>query len=222
MTDTDPGCLLFDLDGTLTDPLPGMAASINHALKLCGYPQVPVESLAQYVGPPLEGTFRALVPGVDESTENMLIEHYRDRYRALGYRENSIYPGIEALLGRLKISGQRLGVCTAKPESIARQVLEHFALTKFFGFVSGGGIGIRKDQQLEQLLQAGTIDQTAVMIGDRNVDMIAAKSNGLTGCGVLWGYGGAEELAAGGATLTVESPDQLLRLVKRLRTDAVS
>jgi len=205
MTDTDPGCLLFDLDGTLTDPLPGMAASINHALKLCGYPQVPVESLAQYVGPPLEGTFRALVPGVDESTENMLIEHYRDRYRALGYRENSIYPGIEALLGRL-----------------ARQVLEHFALTKFFGFVSGGGIGIRKDQQLEQLLQAGTIDQTAVMIGDRNVDMIAAKSNGLTGCGVLWGYGGAEELAAGGATLTVESPDQLLRLVKRLRTDAVS
>lgn len=202
--------LIFDLDGTLTDPLPGMVASINHALESCGFAPRHAGTLAQYVGPPLEGTFSILADTSDDELITQLIVHYRERYLDTGFAQNAVYDGITELLDSLTDAGHVLGVCTSKPATTAVKILELFGLSSYFQFVSGGDVGIIKSQQLNQLLSAGTIDTSALMIGDRSVDISAAKSNRLRSAAVSWGYGSEQELGDASPDLFLSRPSSLL------------
>ena len=165
--------LIFDLDGTISDPKDGIVRSFNYALQAFGMPARPEAEIAAYIGPPLDQTFIQLVGSHEPGLIQMLVAQYRERYAEIGYRENQLYPGIPSVLAQLAASDQyRLGVCTSKRADFAEKILEMFGLREQFEFVSGGDIGIEKWQQLEGLRRDGVISPQAVMIGDRAVDRV--------------------------------------------------
>ncbi|MCH5378037.1 MAG: HAD-IA family hydrolase [Planctomycetes bacterium] len=188
--------LVFDLDGTISDPSEGIARCINHALGELGQSEISRERVSAEIGPPLDEMFGALHPAADEETIVSLIGKYRERYATVGFSENSVYAEIPDGLSRLVERGFRLGVCTSKREDFAVRILDLFGLRRYFAFVNGADVGTTKREQLSRLLAAGAIDTDAVMIGDRAVDILAARGNHLRSIGVLWGFGSHEELAA--------------------------
>jgi len=188
-----PDLLLFDLDGTLSDPLVGIGRSINYALSHFSYAPLALTELATCVGPPLDQTFRTLT-GAKTDDIHAMVAKYRERYADVGYSENVLYPGIPDALATLDKAGFAMGVCTSKRVDFAEQILNMFGLRSHFRFVNGGEIGTHKWQQIEGLVARGMISTSSIMIGDRDVDLIAAHRNGLQAAGVLWGYGSREEL----------------------------
>lgn len=203
--------ILFDLDGTLSDPLVGIGRSINYALTHYGYPARELEQLSAYIGPPLDESFKALTGVSTPSHIEALVAKYRERYAEVGYSENVLYPGIPEVLRALSDAGIPMGVCTSKRVDFAEQILEMFGLRAHFRFVSGGEIGIHKWQQIQSLLADGQVSTASVMVGDRAVDMLAAHRNGLQAAGVLWGHGTREEL-------TREQPRYVFASVAELLT----
>jgi phosphoglycolate phosphatase len=197
--------LIFDLDGTLSDPLEGIARCYDHALAAHGYPLVPHGEIAKLVGPPLDQGMRRL--GVPDQEVVEVVATYRVRYSSHGYAENRLYAGIPEALAAL---GGRMGVCTSKRVDFAERILELFELRKHFAFVSGADIGTTKAQQLAAMLANGTIDGDAIMIGDRAVDLEAAHANGLASCGVLWGFGSRAELEGARPRYLVATPSELV------------
>lgn len=201
--------ILFDLDGTLSDPLVGIGRSINYALTHFGYPARELNQLSACIGPPLDESFRALTGVTTQSHIEALVAKYRERYADVGYSENVLYPGIPEALRTLSDAGIAMGVCTSKRVDFAEQILEMFGLRAHFRFVSGGEIGIQKWQQMQVLLADGQVSTQSVMVGDRAVDMVAAHRNGLQAAGVLWGHGSREELEG-------ERPHYLMATVAEL------
>ncbi len=130
----------------------------------------------------------------------------------MGFSENVFYDGIPEVLQQLSDRGARLGLCTSKRVDFAEQILSMFGFRGYFSFVSGGEIGLHKAEQLRQLLANGTIDERAVMIGDRAIDVHAAKSNALSSIAVLWGHGDLDELQAAGPDRILSSVSDLLSL----------
>jgi phosphoglycolate phosphatase len=206
--------VLFDLDGTLSDPLVGIGRSINYALSHFGYQELPLSQMAAHVGPPLDQAFSSIT-GVSSSTAlDGFVAKYRERYGEIGYSENILYPGIPELLHSLVDTGMSLGVCTSKRVDFAEKILEMFGLRAYFNFVSGGEIGTHKWQQIEALLDQRMVTQSAVMVGDRAVDITAAHRNGLHAAGVLWGHGSRQELEAEQPRYLFSAPEELLVLAK--------
>jgi phosphoglycolate phosphatase len=202
--------LVFDLDGTLSDPSVGITRCLNHALREHGLATFPDSVLAAEIGPPLDETFLKLIPASAAGNLDSLVAKYRERYAAIGFSENEIYPGISEALTTLASSGLRLGICTSKLTSYAEKILTLFGVLECFDFVDGGDIGIKKIQQLSSLLDRGVIDRDAVMIGDRSVDIEAAHGNGLRSIGVLWGFGARGEVASARPTYIAGDVDELL------------
>lgn len=202
--------LVFDLDGTLSDPLEGIGRSINFALEHFGYPTHELSSLGRFVGPPLLESFRELTGGSDEQVQR-LVEKYRERYAEVGYAENVLYPGVKEALTALGNSDVPMGVCTAKRTDFAEQILEMFEIRHHFRFVDGGESGTPKWQQMAGLRASGKVSPSSLMIGDRAFDMIAAHRSGLSAAGVLWGYGSPAELAQESPKYILNSPGDLLR-----------
>lgn len=205
--------LLFDLDGTISDPIEGIGRSINHALESRGYKTHPLADLAKYVGPPLDETFKAITGSIDDTEVAALIAKYRERYAEVGYSENTLYPGVEAAVSALDEKGVLMAVCTSKRQDFADQILRMFCLRSKFQFISGGDVGIRKWQQIEALLADNMISQQTLMIGDRAIDLTAAHKNGLDSVGVLWGYGSRAELEAESPRHLLTRPSELTKLV---------
>jgi len=201
--------LLFDLDGTISDPLEGFVRSINYALEACSYPPYQGSVLSQYVGPPLEDTFKTLTGADDDRTVSELVKKYRDRYAEIGYAENMLYPGIREALESLTRNDIPMGVCTTKRQDFAEKILQRFDLRPYFRFISGGDIGIKKWQQIEALLSNNAIDRNTIMIGDRAIDLSAAHQNGLVSAGVLWGYGSRSELESAAPRHLLVHPGEL-------------
>ena len=204
--------LIFDLDGTIADPTVGIGRSINYALAAFGHPEIGAERISEHIGPPLDAIFRRIVPGVSADTILGMVAKYRERYGEVGYAENVVYPGVPETLEDLAAHGVPMGICTSKRVDFAERILTLFRLRSYFGFVSGGEIGICKEEQLRILITQGTVNQGAVMIGDRAADIIAARANGLGSIGVLWGHGSREELLRAVPDQLVESPMELKRL----------
>ncbi|MGB5438677.1 MAG: HAD hydrolase-like protein [Gammaproteobacteria bacterium] len=205
--------LVFDLDGTLSDPSLGICRCFNFALEECGYGGVPDELVAAEIGPPLDETFYKLAPHASKSDVQLLITKYRERYAEVGFSENELYLGIPEAIDHLTSAGLKLGVCTSKRRDFAEKILAMFGLLPSFEFVDGGDVGIKKSQQLSSLVVAGLIDQGAVMIGDRNIDILAARSNGLRSIGVLWGFGSSCEIAGVAPDYMVGEIGELVQLV---------
>lgn len=205
--------LIFDLDGTLSDPAIGILRSLNYALTCFGYPEVPGSGISAYIGPPIDVTFRSLIPQASRESVLALVTKFRERYADIGYAENELYPGIPESLAALAASGVSLGVCTAKRVDIAEKVLTMFGLRDRFRFVCGGDIGVAKADQLARLLGDDTVAPGSMMIGDRAVDVLAAKKNSLHSIGVLWGHGSYDELTRAGADRLLSYPADLRDLL---------
>jgi phosphoglycolate phosphatase len=203
--------LLFDLDGTLTDPKPGITRSIAHALERMGRESPPLDDLAFAIGPPLRHSLARLLGDDNPATVERALAHYRERFAEVGLFENEVYAGIEEMLRQLRGEGHALFVATSKPRIYATRIVEHFGLARHFEAVHGCELdGTREDKRhlLAHLARLHGIDR-AVMIGDRGADMIAARHHGLHALGVTYGYGSAEELVAAGAHQLAASPAEI-------------
>ena len=201
--------LIFDLDGTISDPAVGILRSINYALKSFGYAEIVESEISTYIGPPIDQTFRSLTQSTSNEHILALVAKFRERYGAVGFSENSLYPGIVESMQLLRSLGARLGVCTSKRVDLAEKVLSMFNLRDYFEFVSGGDVGVAKSDQLSSLLAQGSVGVNSSMIGDRAVDVIAAKRNLLWSIGVLWGHGSEAELTSAGADQLLSNPVDL-------------
>ena len=205
--------LVFDLDGTISDPSLGITRSFNHAFRSHGFSEVPDDLIRQQIGPPLDEAFLKLAPGSSNRDVELLITTYRQRYSELGYAENTLYPDVPPALEELKRAGISMGVCTSKRQDFALKILTLFGLVDYFDFVDGGDVGISKQSQLASLKETHVIDDQAIMIGDRSVDVLSAHANGLRAIGVLWGFGGYQELSEASPLHIIGGPDELCDLV---------
>jgi phosphoglycolate phosphatase len=204
--------VLFDLDGTLTDSRPGIFACFRYAftrLAEAGGPSVTLpddENLRTIVGPPLRESF---VRFAGEAEKERLMGFYLERYSPIGAFENRVYDGVVAALDLLATRA-RLFVATSKNEVDAVRILEHFGLSARFESINGArrdGARAAKHELIGDILKAHAVArEDAVMIGDREFDMIGAKALGVTAIGALWGYGTREELTAAGADTLAATP----------------
>ena len=203
--------IFFDLDGTLSDPKPGITGSIQYALSSLGRPAPAADQLTWCIGPPLLESFASLLGDTAEAAA--ALELYRERYSQTGLYENAVYDGIPEALEAARSAGLELFVATSKPHVYAVEILRHFGLQPFCARVFGAELdGTRADKTslLRHALQATGIDpKSAMMVGDRALDIIAAANTGLGSVGVLYGYGSAAELKAAGAGQLIREPAEL-------------
>ena len=204
--------LIFDLDGTISDPFTGISRSINYALESLNYAPVDPQRIRTLIGPPLTQIFEHFLGALPDRDMQDLVDKYRERYATIGYAENAIYEGIPGIIGQLADTGYRMGICTSKRVDYAQRIVDMFGLGQHFSFVDGGGDGIEKRQQIESMIALGMSANTAIMIGDRAVDVLAGKSNDLASAGVLWGFGERPELEEAAPDHLLESPADLLNL----------
>ena len=207
--------IFFDLDGTLTDSAPGIIHSVQYALKKYGI-EAEENDLRSFIGPPLVHSFQERF-GFDHDKALEAVTYYREYFTAGGMFENSVYPGVEEMLQKLKEDGLMLAVATSKPELFSKQILEHFALTRYFDFIGGAAMDESRATKVEVLsyaLQELQVDPAkAVMIGDRENDIEAASLLGTESIGVLYGYGSQEELANAGAKVFADTPMDICRIL---------
>lgn len=206
--------VIFDLDGTITDPAEGITRCINHALAELGHPTHPEAALHKYIGPHLNITFSELMGTSDEGTLARAIELYRERYIPVGYRENRLYEGMRAVLSQLHVHGASLCIATTKRQDIAQSVLAFLGVETFFTQVHGCDLHRTKPDLLHDILSDATLSvKPIVMIGDRGTDFEAAAQVGMPSIAVRWGYGTGDEIAM--ATAVADSPAELPSVIER-------
>ena len=210
--------ILFDLDGTLTDPFEGITNSVVHALKRYNVEVSDKKELRCFIGPPLVESFMKYF-GFTEADAKNAVEVYREHFGTKGLFENRLYDGIPEVLQRLRESGKTVIMATSKPEVYARRIAEHFDIAKYFDYMAGSelnGTRIAKTEVIEYALDTlGITDrESCLMIGDRLHDINGAKKSGMRSVGVLWGYGSKEELEAAGADYICPSVENLLDIIK--------
>lgn len=206
--------ILFDLDGTITDPGEGITNSVAHSLKKYGITVEDKTELYKFIGPPLHESFEKFY-GFSKEEALQAVEHYREYYKVKGIYENIVYDGVEEMLKKLCDSGKKIILATSKPEVFAREILRHFSLDKYFFYAAGANLdGSRTDKAevIEYALHEGgvTDKSTVVMIGDREHDIIGANKNGIDSIGVLFGYGNRAELETAGATYIAGKVEEII------------
>ena len=210
--------LLFDLDGTLTDPMVGITSSVQYALEKFGIHVRYLKELIPFIGPPLDDSFQEFY-GLSPEDAKKAVEYYREYFVPKGMFENEVYPGITEMLGRFVEAGFTLIVATSKPTAFAKQILEHFGLSEYFSFVGGSeldGTRKKKAEVIAYILETCAIKpQEAIMIGDRKHDIEGAKLCGLESVGVLYGYGSEEELIKAGADYIVKDEKALEEYLRK-------
>jgi phosphoglycolate phosphatase len=210
-----PGSVLFDLDGTLTDPFIGITSSIQHALRQMGHEPPASEELRRYIGPPLQANFMEMLG--DEALAAQAVGFYRERYGDVGKFENELIPGITDVLRTMTNAGYTLFVATSKLETYSIDIIDHFGLSPFFRRVYGSALdGSRADkgELIRHIVRTEGLDpQQTVMIGDRLHDAHGAAVNDIRAVGVLWGFGDRAELEGAGAARIAASPAELLDIV---------
>ncbi|WP_407269808.1 HAD family hydrolase [Radiobacillus sp. PE A8.2] len=204
--------ILFDLDGTLTDPKEGITKSVQFALKRIGIDEPVLDNLDRFIGPPLQDSFADFYD-LDNTQTNEAIAFYRERFVENGMFENKLYTGISLLLEQLK-QQYTLVVATSKPTVFAEQILSFFQIDNYFEIVVGSNLDGTRNSKAEIIQYIPDIykdfkQDEFVMIGDRKHDIIGAVKNGIDSVGVTYGYGSAEELIDAGATYVFGDVDQL-------------
>lgn len=212
--------LLFDLDGTLTDPGEGITNCVRYALEKFGVFPQSREELYPYIGPSLTVMFQQLHHLTAEQAQQALL-FYRERFSTVGMFENIPYEGVEAMLERLRAEGYRLMVATSKPEEFTVKILEHFGLSEYFDFIGGNTLQEArptKESVIRYVMEnAPAISrENTLMIGDRKYDVIGAHACGLRAVGVLYGYGDREELTEAGADAIATDIMQLEHMIREI------
>ncbi|GAB3670635.1 HAD family hydrolase [Salinisphaera aquimarina] len=212
--------LLFDLDGTLTDPREGITRCVQHALARQGVDVPDLGQLECFIGPPLKQSFMEFY-GMNSAAAERAVADYRERFGALGMFENKLYAGMVDLLIALKRSGRQLFVATSKPWFYARQIVTHFGLDEYFGRVYGSeldGTRTEKHALIAHILREEKLDVAqTLMIGDRKFDLIGARHNGVANAAVGYGYGSREELLAEAPDYFFDTLDELDRALRACR-----
>jgi len=209
--------VLFDLDGTLTNPEIGITSSVIYALEKFGIKVEDRKELLPFIGPPLTYSFETFY-GLSKEDSELAVKYYRERFSVKGLYENEVYDGVEKMLQTLKDRGKILVIATSKPEEFTLKILEHFDLLKYFDYVAGatmdGSRGEKGDVIRYAIEISGIEDKSqAIMIGDRHYDICGAKENGLDSMGVLFGFGDYEELTKAGADYIAESVVDILKYI---------
>ncbi len=189
--------VLFDLDGTLTDPKEGITKSVDYALNHFGIETDNLDDLCKFIGPPLKDSFCDFY-GLSEENAEIAIAKYRERFASVGLFENKEYDGIDELLKTLVSKGKTLIVATSKPTVYAEKILAHFDLLKYFDYVAGSnldGTRVKKSEVIAHALKENNITDLddVIMVGDRKHDVLGAKEIGVKSVGVLYGYGDLDE-----------------------------
>jgi len=215
--------VLFDLDGTLTDPREGIIACFKHALHGLGYCPPPDSDLECYIGPPLRECFAALLGSESLEQIDAAVDLYRQRFSTKGIFENTVYPGVHDALAELRAAGARLYIATSKPGVFTQRIVDHFGLKSYFQMIYGSeldGTLSNKSELIAHILAKESIPpRSTFMVGDRAHDVIGAKTNGVHPVAALWGYGTREELNAAGATVFCERPEMLARVLLVVNTN---
>jgi len=209
--------ILFDLDGTITDPKVGITKSIQYSLESFGINIEDPDDLIKFIGPPIRPAFKTFY-GFDDAGAEKAVEKFRERFLVKGIYENVVYDGIDTMLQKLINAGKTLIIATSKPTIQAKTVLSHFNLDKYFAYVSGSEMnGDRSDKSevIQYALKQNNINDLSrcVMVGDRKHDIIGAKTAGMESVGVLYGYGGHDELSEANADYIVKDVDELSYLL---------
>ncbi|MBP3474778.1 MAG: HAD family hydrolase [Lachnospiraceae bacterium] len=221
--------ILFDLDGTLTDPKIGITTCVQYALHKMGIEEPDLDKLEPFIGPPLTDSFRDFYD-MDEEKAGQAVNYYRERFSTVGLFENEVYPGIPEMLAELKKTGKRLAIASSKPTVFVKKILEHFEICQYFDVIVGSeldGTRSRKEEVVEEALRQllpgqeketekypdgnGGIDRAVVMVGDRKFDVEGAKEHGIASVGVAYGYAAEGELAEAGADVIVETVEELAK-----------
>lgn len=208
--------VLFDLDGTITDSSEGIVNSIKYALSRLGFPEEPTEKIKQFIGPPLQQTFK-INYGISDYQNAVTI--YREYYAEKGIYENRLYDGIVAVLDQLKNEGYTIGLATGKPTYYSHIILKHFKIDHYFNAVVGSNMdGTRgeKPEIIRDVLAELNYNKElheVVMIGDRKHDVHGAHHHQIKCIGVTYGYAEGDELIEAGAAHIVHHPSELLALL---------
>ena len=212
--------LLFDLDGTLTDPFEGITNAIIYALGRLGIEGSDRNKLSSFIGPPLTESFSEFY-GMSKDDSLRAVSLYREYYGAKGLYENKLYPQMAETLRALRQEGYRLVVATCKPEVFAVKIVERFEIAQYFDFVAGATLDGTRTEKADVIRHAlamcAVADRgRAIMIGDRKHDILGARAVGLKSVGVLYGYGSEEELKGAGADYIISVPTELVSLIDKL------
>jgi len=214
--------VLLDLDGTLSDSEPGIRNSLQWACMVEGFPIPTDDEVRSVIGPPFELGLPSI--GIPDDALERVIDRYRERYADTGAYENTLYDGILEMLDALSAAGYTLAIATAKPEVTAHPILDFFGISARFEVRAGASLsGDRrtKAQVIAHALQELHIHvdpdlwDHAIMIGDRDHDVLGAMQHHIPTIGVLWGYGTIEELLGAGAVALAESPSDVVELVSQ-------
>ena len=208
--------VLFDLDGTLTDPKEGISNGFIYALDKYNIKVSEKEKLYSFIGPPLFDTFKTF--GFTDEVAIEAVAHFRKYYNEVGKLENEVYENIHTMLETLKSRGFKLAVATSKPTVFSVEILKHFGLDKYFDFISGAsfdGSLMHKGDIIKVALDTLELNPSeTIMIGDRKHDILGAKEHNLDSVGVLYGFGNKEEFIKAGATFIVEEVLDILEILK--------
>lgn len=211
------GVILFDLDGTITDPKEGITKSVAYALRCFGIQVENPDTLTHFIGPPLCESF-ANCYGMDAEMSMLALSKYRERYSTIGWKENVPYPGIASFLKCLKESGKRMVIATSKAQEYAVEILKYFGLDIYFEHICGTPMddpSQTKADVIRLALQRLRITDLSrvVMVGDRLHDIVGAHEVGIQAIGVMYGYGDKKELEDHDADYIVDSISDLSRLI---------
>ncbi|HWT02163.1 MAG TPA: HAD hydrolase-like protein [Pyrinomonadaceae bacterium] len=211
--------VLFDLDGTLSDPVEGITRCICYALERMSVEPPGRADLLPHIGPPLRDTFSLILRTTDKPTIERAVHLYRERFSKTGMFENVVYDGVPEMLAQIRASRKRLFLATSKMRAFTLRILEHFALFEYFDGVYGsepdGTLGEKADLIRHILASEGLRPRETVMVGDRKYDIMGAGANGCLAAGVTYGYGSAAELTEAEADFLCHSPLEVAELLSR-------
>lgn len=213
--------ILFDLDGTLTDPKEGITKSFQYALNHMGIVEENPDELEKVIGPPLKDSFMEFYEMKEEDALEA-VEKYRERFRDIGIYENEIFDGVKEMLKQLQEEGFLLAIASSKPTVFVERICEHFEIKPYFHHIIGsfldGRRGEKKEVVEEAIKEFHEKDlEKIIMVGDRKFDIIGAHQMGLKAIGVTFGYGGRKELEAAGADYIVDTVKELKELLLDLK-----
>ena len=209
--------VVFDLDGTLTNPERGQILGFEYAMKKHNIKYPERSWLKKYIGPSLHLEWKKEFSLSDDEVVEM-IDTYREFYNIYGWWDNEVYPGIREMLAELKKTGKRLLVATGKPEAIARKILSRFCLDEYFDFI--GGATEDKERYLKcqildySLESVGADKASAILVGDRIYDAEGARISGVDAMGVSWGHGSPDELESAGFIYIAKAPYEVVDYIK--------
>ena len=209
--------ILFDLDGTLTNPAEGITTAVAYALDYFGNKYESKKALELFIGPPLREQFMEYC-NVNREMGEKYVEKYREYYSVKGIYQNKVYEGIDEMLSRLKQAGKKVVLATSKPEKFAEIILRHYDLYKYFDFVAGALMSntrTKKSEVIEYALKSiGCKDiDKVIMVGDRLHDVEGAAQFGIKTVGVTFGFGSRQELTDAGAVRLADNAKELTEIL---------